>query len=321
MTDQESAPVEINDAADLAEIENLMNGAVLAEEVDKPPPAKRAKASVPAAEAEDADDGDDEVDLAKLAEKHLTEEDEDDGDDSPTIGGSLYKRLLEEKKQEFDSTVEEYKGKISELEKRAALADVSMENLREMAMSGKFSKEELIEIAADLFYIAEPDRADPDTKVGLERKKSAIEQRKYQASLKAKEEEMEAARAEAEREIRVQKMEVSYARDIAKSLDDYPHIASAFDGDVDAITAEILRYATAVAASLPEDIPPEKIPDLSAGNILKLFESVAEKKHKQLQTNSRLKSKKSAPRVPVKAEAVDPEEDDIATIERLMGAR
>lgn len=302
-----------------------MNGSAIADEVDKPV-AKAAKAAKVAEEpepnesdgeevAEDSEE-DDELDLKGLAKKHL-EADEDE-DDEPSIGGKLYRKLLAEKRTELETVQAEYKERVEALERKAALADLSLDGLREAALAGKLTREELIDLASDLFYIAEPERADPDVKVSLERKKLSIEQRKVQDELKAREEEMRAQMEETARELRLQKMEMQYVNEVAKSLDNFPHIAAAFDDDVEAISREVLSYATAVAANIGPNHKGE-IPDLSAAGILKLFEEVAEKKHNQLQSSKRLSKKKSS--VPVSApSAPKTHDEEVEEMVRIMNS-
>lgn len=312
---ESSEPQEISSQ----EMADIMNGSNIADEVDAP---RAAKASVPTEPEEDSEEEDDGApDLKKLAEKHLegAEDEEDEEEDvGSVLSAGLYKKLLASTKGELETAKAEYEGRIAELEKKAGLADLSLEGLREAALAGKLSRDELIELASDLFYIAEPERADPDTKVGLERRKLSIEQKKVQEQIRAKEEEMRAQIEESERSVRRQKMEMTYTNEVSKSLDKFPHIAAAFDDDVEAISKQILSYATAVASSLPEDFKGQ-LPDLSAEGVLKLFEEIAEKKHNQLQSNKRLSKKKSS--VPVSApSAPKTHDEEVEEMVRIMNS-
>ena len=313
---ESSEPTEISSQ----EMADIMNGSSIADEVDKPvaKAAKPSKAPVVAQDEPEEEAEGDGLDLKSLARKHLEGSDEDEDDGEPTIGGGLYKKLLAEKRAELETVEAEYKEKVEALERKAALSDLSLEGLREAALAGKLTREELIDLASDLFYIAEPERADPDVKVSLERKKMSIEQRKVQDQIKAQEEEMRAQLEESQRELRLQKMEMQYSNEVARSLDNFPHISAAFDDDVEAISREVLSYATAVAANIGPNHKGE-LPDLSAASILKLFEEVAEKKHNQLQSNKRLSKKKSS--VPVSApSAPKTHDEEVEEMVRIMNS-
>lgn len=288
-------PLAISDEAAAAEL----RGESIADEIDAPPPKKASPQKAAAKEEpealEAADDSEDEdAGDPDLARKVLngSDEEEDEGDDGPALLAGPLKQLLADQRNSYEEKLAAANERIASLEKLADKAGLTMENLVEQALSGKISREDLLEIASDIFYLAEPDRADPDTKLQLERKKLTIGQRKMQQELEQQQAELREKLENAERNARYQKLESEANFTTMKMADDIPNLLAVFGGDTSRIAAQALELAQRYAVNIDPDSP--NIPDLSTAAMLKQLEREAEKLQNNLQSRRTTKTLKKA---------------------------
>lgn len=318
-------PLAISDEDAAAEL----RGELIADEVSAPPKkGKEAKASTEAKESsrpadimdgEDDDEGD-----SSLANKVLRgKADEDDGDDEDDDGDVVLagplKQLLADQKESYESRLAEAQEKIAALEVKATKADLTLDNIVEQAIAGKVSKEDILEIVSDLFYLVEPERADPEARHQLDRRKMTIEQRKIKQDLEAREAEMQERLLAAESNARYRALESEAHVATVTMADEIPHLMAVFGGDYKRVAAQALELAQRYAVNIDPDSP--NIPDLSTGAMLKQLEREAEKLQNNLQSRKPVKqSKKAKSKALPVSEHLTQEEQDAADAAELRAA-
>lgn len=318
LQDSTGLPLTISDEDAAAEL----RGDIIADEVDAAP-VKKTKATVPAKAAEPPPDDDvDEVD-EDLVKKVLAGQGEDDGDEEEDEAGEQLmagplKQLLADQKASYEERLAAATEKIAALEGKAAKADLTLENIVEQALAGKVSKEDLLEMAADLFYLAEPDRADPDTKIGLERKKLTIQQRRNQALLEEKEAEVRERLEAADANARYMNMEMEARERTISIAEDIPHLMAHFGGDVKRIAHQALLLAQRYAVNIDPDSP--NIPDLSSEAMLKQLEQQAAEIQSNLQSKKAKPTKKAKLKALPVSETLTQYEQDLRDAEELRAA-
>lgn len=303
-------PLAISDEDAAAEL----RGELIADEVSAPP--KKAKESSRPADIMDA--ADDEPEDTSLANKVLrgkADEEEDEDDDGDVVLAGPLKQLLADQKESYESRLAEAQEKIAALEVKAAKADLTLDNIVEQAISGKVSKEDILEIVSDLFYLVEPERADPEAKHQLDRRKMTIEQRKIKQELEAREAEMQERLMAAESNARYRALESEAHVSVVTMADEIPHLMAVFGGDYKRVAAQALELAQRYAVNIDPDSP--NIPDLSTAAMLKQLEREAEKLQNNLQSRKPVKQSKKAKSkaLPVSENLTQEEQDEIDAAE------
>lgn len=282
-----------------------LRGEDIADEVDKPPP--RARKAVQAASPEPTQDTEEE-ESASTDDSDASDEEEDD-----ESGFGFLRKAADAKMTRLQAQIADLEAQLNEVKPKAKRGEMRIQDLIDddegFDALSKEDKTVLIErIFADLY----PDRATPEVLADVQRAKYAREQKKAQAILSQKEQEMQAQVAAA----RIQEQVAGYRADvreyIADNRDKYPTVFENFGSTKNAAEA-VMKAAEFIAtrgdAESDADIDPARILALMEEE----FSSNRKKSQKQEKPTQRTRNKQLPVSAPV---SEDDELDEYAAIMR-----